>query len=135
MKTLTIEAHKQERFCTTSIVPTFWNYCTTVLISILVIRLPGIPFFHISQWLIAKGPTPAIDVIIESDPCTGIELLSLRFILKLDHVVMTFDDRQVNMCGLAVSLSITPCFPFLNQLELMRYRQDEEGESCGVEKV
>lgn len=71
---LTIEAHKRIFFGTASIIPTVWNNYTTLLISIIVIRLPTNPFVHFSLWFISKGPAPAIDIIIQSDPSTGAEI-------------------------------------------------------------
>lgn len=127
----TIKAHKGISQCTWHIIPTRWIHQTTRFYSSIVVGLWWRPQSHTSQCLISHGPAPAIDGIVQSNPSTRTEMLSLCFILKLDHVIITFYDSQVIVCGSAVSLSLTPCFLLLDQIVLTRNRKDERGESCG----
>lgn len=88
-----------------------------------------------AYWLVSKRPTPAVDVVIYSNPSTRHELLSFYFILKSDDVVFTFSSSQVIMVGLAICPSITPCFRLLNQIVLQGSTQDQLDDTCGTDTV
>lgn len=117
-RTRLTKAQKRKFFWTCSIGPAHTDHRETLLMSISIVRLICSPFCHSSQRLISEGPAPAVDVVVQSNPGLGSELVFLCFILKVDHVIITFNDSQVGVINSAVTLSVTPRFLLLDQIVL-----------------